>query len=227
MAENVLTTERVYAETCANIRATDDISFKLLGIVPLLSGATLLTFFLKEHVAAEKAPLVITLSLFAALITLGLFRWELRNIQTCSWLRRRAEALERCVVTSAVAPQQPQPPLSIGKTEAEKWIYSVTIIAWLVLPAVVSRLETWPRLLTLHIAVAACVVVLTLLSAFWPVRVRPADPEGTRGILAPNAPTPNPGIAADVNLTYARVHTAECRAVRHFTMRSYDTRLDA
>jgi hypothetical protein len=41
MAETVLTTERVYAETCANIRATDDISFKLLGIVPLLSGATL------------------------------------------------------------------------------------------------------------------------------------------------------------------------------------------
>ena len=49
---------------------TDEISFKLLGIVPLLSGATLLTFFLKEQVAAEKVSLVITLSLFAALITL-------------------------------------------------------------------------------------------------------------------------------------------------------------
>ena len=45
---------------------TDEISFKLLGIVPLLS----LTSFLKEQVAAEKVSLVITLSLFAALITL-------------------------------------------------------------------------------------------------------------------------------------------------------------
>ena len=88
MAESVLTPERV-AETCTNICATDEISFKLLGIV--LSGATLLTFFLKEQVAAGKVSLVITLSLFAALITL-------RNIQTCSWLRRRAEALERSVV---------------------------------------------------------------------------------------------------------------------------------
>ena len=63
-----LTPEHVYAETCANIRATDEISFKLLGIVPLLSGATLVTFFLKGPVAVEKAPLIITLSLFAALI---------------------------------------------------------------------------------------------------------------------------------------------------------------
>ena len=213
MAENVLSTERVYAETWANVRATDEISFKLLGIVPLLSGATLLTFFLKEQVAAEKAPLVITLSLFAALITLGLFRWELRNIQTCSWLRRRAEALERRVVASAEAPQQPKPPLRIGKTEAEKWIYAVTIIAWLLLPSVVAGLETRPRLLTLHVAVAACIVVLTLLSAFWPVRVRPADPRSTQSILAENAPPPNPGIAADVTLAWARAHAGECQDV--------------
>jgi hypothetical protein len=90
MAENVLTPERAYAETCAIHSRTDEISFKLLGIVPVLSGATMLTFFLKEQLA-EKVSLVITLSLFAALITL-------RNIQTCSWLRRRAEALERSVV---------------------------------------------------------------------------------------------------------------------------------
>lgn len=192
MAETVVTTERVYAETCANIRATDDISFKLLGIVPLLSGATLLTFFLKEPVTAEKAPLVITLSLFAALITLGLFRWELRNIQTCSWLRRRAETLERSVVAAVKAPPQPLPPLHIGKTEAEKWIYSVTIIAWLLLPLVVSRLETWPQLLTIHMAFAACIVILTLLSAFRPVRVRPAESKGSQGIRAENPPTPNP-----------------------------------
>jgi hypothetical protein len=143
-------------------------------------------------VAAEKAPLVITLSLFAALITLGLFRWELRNIQTCSWLRRRAEAIERSIVASAKAPLQPRPPLRIGKTEAEKWIYSVTVMAWLLLPLVVSRLDTWPQLLMIHVACAAGIVSVTLLSAFWPVRVRPADATGTQGIRAENAPTPHP-----------------------------------
>ena len=166
-----LTPEHVYAETCANIRATDEISFKLLGIVPLLSGATLVTFFLKGPVAVEKAPLIITLSLFAALITLGLFRWELRNIQTCSWLRRRAEALERSIVASAKTPQQPKPPLRIGKSEAEKWIYSITIVAWLLLPTVVPSLYICPRLLALHIAFATCILIVTLLSAFRPIRV--------------------------------------------------------
>jgi hypothetical protein len=78
--------ERVYAETCTNIRATDDVSFKLLGVVPLLSAAAMLAIFLKDFsFSAEKAPLVVFLSIFAALITLGIFRWELRNIQSCSW----------------------------------------------------------------------------------------------------------------------------------------------
>ena len=67
--ENVLTPERAYAETCANIRApTKSVSSCWASF--RLSGATLLTFFLKEQVAAEKVSLVITLSLFAALITL-------------------------------------------------------------------------------------------------------------------------------------------------------------
>ena len=184
MAE--LTPEHVYAETCANIRATDEISFKLLGIVPLLSGATLVTFFLKEPFAVEKAPLIITLSLFAALITLGLFRWELRNIQTCSWQRRRSEALERSVVASAKTPQQPKPPLRIGKTEAEKWIYSITIVAWLLLPTVVPKLYICPRLLALHIAFAACILILTLLSAFRPVRV--TNPSFTSPTLSDTKP---------------------------------------
>jgi hypothetical protein len=30
--------EKRYAEICSNIRATDEISFKLLGLVPLVSG---------------------------------------------------------------------------------------------------------------------------------------------------------------------------------------------
>jgi hypothetical protein len=169
MAE--LTPERVYIETCANIRATDDISFKLLGFVPFLSGATLMAFFLKEPFGPEKAPLIITLSIFAALITFGLFRWELRNIQTCSWLRLKAKALEKEIIASAKVPEQPNPPLRIGKTEAAKLIYSITIVAWLLLPTVVPQFHIHRPLLGLHITFAVCILIVTLLSAFWPIRV--------------------------------------------------------
>src|SRR5215831_1436885 len=159
-----LAADRVYAETCLNIRATDDISFKLMGIVPLLSGTAILTLFLKEQIPPAHGRLVVALSLFAALITLGLFRWELRNIQTCSWQRRRAEALE-CLAATAI-PKQPKPPRGIGKTEAEKWIYSVTVMAWLSVPVLMPSpifggLSFW-----LYAAAALVIAVSTVLSAF-------------------------------------------------------------
>jgi len=171
MSELSLSAERFYAETCTSIRATDDISFKLMGFVPLVSGATLLTFFLKDPISQDKAALVVALTLFAALITLGLFRWELRNIQSCSWLKRRAEALESEIVTISGAPKQPQPPLKIGKTEAEKWIYSVTILAWLSIPSLVCPPDKSPWLLAVYVAAAILIATLTVLSALGPVRV--------------------------------------------------------
>jgi hypothetical protein len=167
MAGTGLSVDRVYAETCSNIRATDDISFKLMGIVPVLSGATLLTLFIKGPIPPENGRLVVALSLFAAMITLGLFRWELRNIQRCTWLLKRAEAMEEAMENNArkSLPNLPPAPHGIGKTKAEKWVYSVTIFAWLSIPAVVSAgsLKDW--LFWIYIASALIVLFLTAASA--------------------------------------------------------------
>lgn len=171
MNENPLSSDRFYTETCASIRATDEISFKLMGLVPFVSGATLLTFFVKEPISADKTGLVTGLALFAALITLGLFRWELRNIQTCSWLKRRAETLEEELVMKSGAPEQPKPPSKIGKTEAEKWIYSFTILAWLSMPSLVCPFDTSSWLVPVYKPVAVLIAILTLLSAMETVRV--------------------------------------------------------
>jgi hypothetical protein len=174
-----LTHDRVYAEICSDIRATDDISFKLMGIVPLVSGASVLTFFLKESLS-NNHKLVAGFALFAALITLGLFRWELRNIQKCSWLRKRAEELESGALPGMKVLEGPKPPLRIGKTEAEKWIYSVTIVAWLFVPRLVSGLETLGELRTPYIAAAILIAGLTGLSAVLPTRFEPDRAEKTR-----------------------------------------------
>jgi hypothetical protein len=178
--------ERIYAESCASLRATDAMSFKLMGAVPLLSGASLLTLFLRERLTADRAPLAVLLSLFGALVSLGLFRWELRNIQTGSWMRRRVEALEHAVVTAAGIPRRPAAPQAVGKAEAEKAIYTLTIIAWLLMPFVAAELAARPRLFGLHLVAAMIVGILTLLSAFQPVRVKPTgealeEPEEPRG----------------------------------------------
>jgi hypothetical protein len=158
-----------------------------MGFVPLVSGATLLTLFLKEPIAPAKAPLVAVLALFAALITLGLFRWELRNIQTCSWLRRRAEALEEALLKTSGAPKQPKPPIRIGKTEAEKLIYSITILAWLIMPrTLIGPLDKPSWLLPTYLAVATPVVILTALSVLGSVRVAKTDPQ-VSGAAQPGA----------------------------------------
>lgn len=137
--------EKRYAEICTSIRTTDEISFKLLGLVPLLSGTAIVVLLKAE---AKLSPLLLLLCLFGAVISFGLYRWELRNIQTCEWLRDRGAeiesaefGLEKGLFVGRSREQFPAPKFlgfQIGKTRAEGIIYVATIIAWLVLPWVSS-----------------------------------------------------------------------------------------
>jgi len=169
-----LTLERIYTDIRTSIRETDDISFRLLGLVPLVSGTALITVMLqKEYLSAN---LVMLLSLFAGSITLGLFRWELRNIQTCSWLIAYAAALEGRSLAEGTADlvRRPDAPQGIGKTEAEKLIYSVTIVTWLVLPYAVAAVPPLsdPRGL-LCVATGSLVFLAAVASIFADARYGP------------------------------------------------------
>ena len=87
----------LYKEICANIRDTDEISFKLLRIVPLSSGLGAGALVLLDKsglLEAFAAWAVIALSLLGAIVTIGLFRWERRNIKRCLWLISRAAIIE-------------------------------------------------------------------------------------------------------------------------------------
>lgn len=86
----------IYERVRAEIATTDDISFKLIGLVPLVSGAALLGLVFGEKVpvlacavaSPSHATAVTIVSLFAAAVTLGPFRWELRNVQAGRFLSR-------------------------------------------------------------------------------------------------------------------------------------------
>jgi hypothetical protein len=152
--------KQLYDQVCANIRATDEISFKLLSLVPLVSGGGI-TLLLSTNTSLARLPLVIFVGLFGAIVTFGLFRWELRNIQTCSRLIRLGASLERERFELPSTGQfsgrknEPAPSLyagrlrvpaflrqEIGKREAEKIIYPAAIVAWLLLPVVSALLAT-------------------------------------------------------------------------------------
>lgn len=163
---DMISEDRLYQDNAASIRSTDDISFKLLGFVPLISGAAIFTFFLKADSVSGYAVVVITLGLFAALITLGLFRWELRNIQTCSWLRSRAKKMEEEISKQLGLPAQPAAPNGIGKTEAAKFIYTITILSWLLMPQLVIRTPISTSIKVTYLMLAGVIAILTLISGF-------------------------------------------------------------
>jgi hypothetical protein len=187
MPDPQVSRDALYKELRANIRATDEISFKLMGLVPLLSGAAFLTFFSADKVQA-KPNLVVALSLFAGLVTLGLFRWELRNIQNCSWLLRCSEALEK--EAPGLGSTWPRPPHGFGKTEAEKAVYSVTILMWLLMPAIACPLEKASSLmLACYAVLAPLTAVVAGLSALTSVRVVRTPPEAPqKGVPEGGAP---------------------------------------
>ncbi|HLQ78311.1 MAG TPA: hypothetical protein VK210_13210 [Terriglobia bacterium] len=170
--------DKIYSEVRAGIRETDNISFKLLGLVPLVSGTAIIALVLQNQ--GLSAPLVTVLSLFAGGITLGLFRWELRNIQTCSWLIKYADALEKQAL-AAQSPQdiyrpRPEPPQGIGKTEAEKLIYTATILAWLAVPPAIGSVHRLPPGIAFVYYILAIAI---LIGAFISVKADARIPSST------------------------------------------------
>ncbi len=149
-------TENRFAEICANIRALDDNSFKLLSFVPLISGSAIVAVLLKGE--AGFSWITILLSLVGAVVTFGLYRWEFRNIQICKWLQERADEMERSEFNVqegqeqfAIRAQKIPPKfknsdyddlhkflgISIFQRGAETIIYWTILVAWLLLPLAV------------------------------------------------------------------------------------------
>jgi hypothetical protein len=133
--------KQLYDQVCANVRTTDDISFKLLGFVPLVSGVGI-AVLLSTSTSLSSLPLVVFVGLFGAVVTFGLYRWELKNVNTCIWLIALGRDLERhrFRLTQGQFLDRPADPeffgRRIGKRAAEKIIYWAAIVAWLLLPVV-------------------------------------------------------------------------------------------
>jgi hypothetical protein len=74
MSPAPLSEEALYKELYGHLRGTDDVSFKLLSIVPLISGTGIIALFWGKD--AVPPPVVWLLSLFAASVTVAVYRWN-------------------------------------------------------------------------------------------------------------------------------------------------------
>jgi hypothetical protein len=166
VADEKLSELKIYEAIQKGISDTDAISFRLIGLVPLVSATGLLTIVL----GLRDTHVLPLLSIFAAAVTLGILGWELWNIQTCHWYINFAHELERRTLKPLALPdyviERPgRPPANFGKHNAAKVIYATTIATWLVLPTAMK--EFWNIggvLIGLYCALALIIVVVTFVA---------------------------------------------------------------
>jgi len=122
-----------YDLMCTHIGTTDDISFKLLGLVPVMSGTGV--FLLAFQGGSLGTYTTILITLIGMAITLGIAVWERRNIMRCVQLIKLAKRLEVRLPVRQFQSTGGEPTLfriKLNKRLAESIIYSASVVAWLV-----------------------------------------------------------------------------------------------
>src|SRR4026208_967730 len=91
-------TIKVYNELCTSYRAIDDFRAKLLGFLPLVTGTGISFLFEKiqnsQDIPIETKSLLAAVGVFGALITSGLFSYEIFGIKKCAALIKAGQDLE-------------------------------------------------------------------------------------------------------------------------------------
>src|SRR5688500_4576176 len=90
LQDNQLRSEQLYQQICDSYRAIDDFRAKLLGFLPLVSGGGIF-FLLSDPLSKE---LMGAIGAFEAVITLGLFTYEIYGIEKCTALIKAGQDLE-------------------------------------------------------------------------------------------------------------------------------------
>ena len=112
----------LYIQAYTNMRATDEISLRLLAAIPFVSGVGI-SLLVRKPTEAFPAGARLLVCLFAAVVTFAIYRWERRNISSCKHYRSYAAELENKYGISPTGqkPSQKNRLLSWrwGKTEAE------------------------------------------------------------------------------------------------------------
>lgn len=138
--ESARHSETLYREICNNIRFTDEVSLRLLALVPLVSGTGISGIFIVlANLEMKWSPIFAGISFFGAAVIFGLYIWEHRNIQFCNTLVKCAQGIEANMFHLTKEQghylARPLPHRRFGirfsKTIAERIIYGVTIVAWI------------------------------------------------------------------------------------------------
>ena len=165
-----------YQEVCKSYQAIVDFRAKLLGFLPLASGAGAYAVLSKD----PSPPWEWVAGLFGFMITLGLFLYELRGLQRAAGLEQAGRELEQQLgLASGQFQEQPEPYLrGFVDPRGAAWIIYPTVEAsWMYLIAV-GRLGTFWAALT--------AVILAIGIGIWMARRHSAVRAVFRSVAEPS-----------------------------------------
>ena len=126
-----VSTETIYKELCTSYRGIDDFRAKLLGALPLATGAGIL-FTAKEvpSLLQHTRPI----ALFGILITLGLFCYEIYGITKCAELILAGKKIELAENVQGQFASRPQAVFGwFNEPFAAGIIYPAVLASWTVM----------------------------------------------------------------------------------------------
>ncbi len=131
----------LYQELCTSYRAIDDFRAKLLGFLPLTTGAGVVLLsdaFADKEKSKAIEPFLEAIGLFGLAVTLGLLSYEIYGIKKCHALIKVGEKLEEKLAADADTPGQfrKRPPEAFGLVNepfAAGIIYPAVAAAWVYL----------------------------------------------------------------------------------------------
>jgi|SRR5215216_3717813 len=90
LQDNQLQSQQLYQQICDSYRAIDDFRAKLLGYLPVVSGGGIFLLLSNPLLKDFMGPI----GAFGAVITLGLFTYEIYGIEKCTALIKAGQELE-------------------------------------------------------------------------------------------------------------------------------------
>jgi hypothetical protein len=160
-----------YGEICKSHAGITDFRAKLLSLLPIASGAGLILVGKNMD-----RPLLTPIGLYGVAVTLGLFWYELRGIQTCKRLREQATQLENALeVPAGMAQYRDRPTAALGGwvgAEGASWtVYTAVVLGWVYLAGLGA--SWW----TVVPAWILAVGYMTIIAAVWSQLARRARPD--------------------------------------------------
>jgi len=120
-----------YTEVCKSFHGISEFRGKLLALLPIVSGAGI-SLLISKNYSIDSSHLL-PVGVFGALVTLGLFFYELRGIQKCKSLIALGGKLERALkIESGQFNDRPKRIGGFIGSETAGWVvYMTVLLGWL------------------------------------------------------------------------------------------------